>query len=291
MLVQCKDKLGFERNRLFPCLIALSQLQRVHMLRAVRRKADVLPSHRIHHRAELRFGVTDQYIIVRVQNNVHQLPFRGHALAAARHTKIKTVPVEQQLAVANDAVPADGISAIIDTAPVHHILHGKGRQRRRALCVHRAHRFNFPQAVGQCRVQALLLLEMERIETAQIAPRRGRDGLRVTVELRIAVRQMHQRHQHKHHPLVPRSQIIQQRLHFLPHLLHLIGRLRGKVVVRVLLLLPPGNIRLHGKHALLHVRHSLLHGDRDDLDGQHQILREFAQPGDRFVLEKIGIVL
>ena len=291
MLVQCKDKLGFERNRLFPCLIALSQLQRVHMLRAVRRKADVLPSHRIHHRAELRFGVTDQYIIVRVQNNVHQLPFRGHALAAARHTKIKTVPVEQQLAVANDAVPADGISAIVDPAPVHHILHGKGRQCRRALCVHRAHRFNFPQAVRQRRVQALLLLEMERIETAQIAPRRGRDGLRVTVELRIAVRQMHQRHQHKHHPLVPRGQIIQQRLHFLPHLLHLIGRLRGKVVVRVLLLLPPGNIRLHGKHALLHVRHSLLHGDRDDLDGQHQILREFAQPGDRFVLEKIGIVL
>ena len=261
------------------------------MLRAVRRKADVLPSHRIHHRAELRFRVADQYIIVRAQNNVHQLPFRGHALAAARHAKIKTVPVEQQLAVANDAVPADGISAIIDTAPVHHILHGKGRQRRRALCVHRAHRFNFPQAVGQRRVQALLLLEMERIETAQIAPRRGRDGLRVTVELRIAVRQMHQRHQHKHHPLVPRSQIIQQRLHFLPHLLHLIGRLRGKVVVRVLLLLPPGNIRLHGKHALLHVRHCLLHGDRDDLDGQHQILRELAQPGDRFVLDKIGIIL
>ena len=70
------------------------------------------------HRAELRFGVTDQYIIVRVQNNVHQLPFRGHALAAARHAEIKAVPVEQQLAVANDAVPADGISAIVDAAPV-----------------------------------------------------------------------------------------------------------------------------------------------------------------------------
>ena len=58
------------------------------------------------------------------------------------------------------------------------------------------------QAQGQHRHQAVRLLPAQRGELAQVLAGDGLEGLRVAVQLLLAVRQMHQRHHGEQHPLI-----------------------------------------------------------------------------------------
>ena len=59
-----------------------------------------------------------------------------------------------------------------------------------------------PQAQGQCGDEAVRLLPAQRGELAQVLAGDGLEGLRVAVQLLLAVRQMHQRHHGEQHPLI-----------------------------------------------------------------------------------------
>ena len=67
----------------------------------------------------------------------------------------------------------------------------------------------------------------------------------VAVKLLLILRQMHQRHQPEHHPLVAGRQIVEHLLGFLALQFHIVRNCRGKIVVGVLAALPVGDIRFY----------------------------------------------
>ena len=75
--------------------------------------------------------------------------------------------------------------------------------------------------------------------------RRGVERFGVAVKLLLIVRQMHQRHQPEHHPLVAGGQVVQHLLCFLALQLHVVRNRRGKIVVGILAALPIGDIRFY----------------------------------------------
>ena len=175
--------------------------------------------------------------------------------------------VQQGVPVADDKVPGHGVDAVVQAAGVHDLLCLKGQQHGGALGGQRPHGVNTPQAVGQYRVQRVLLLVFHSGKLAAVGAPDGRQRLRVLVQLLGAIRQVSQRHQGIQHPLVPGGEVVQKLPYLLPHLLQVVGDVGGKIVVPVLPLLPAGNVALHRHNAPVHLRHRLVRGHRYDVDG------------------------
>ena len=119
----------------------------------------------------------------------------------------------------------------------------------------------------------------------------GLQRFRVAVQFLLAVRQMHQRHHGKHHPLVAGGEIVQHLTGLLALLFQVIGHNCGKIVVAVLPALPVGHIGLHTQQAILHLPHRLVGRDRDDVDGQHKTSVQAGKLIDHGILDIAGILL
>ena len=114
--------------------------------------------------------------------------------------------------------------------------------------------------------------------------------LRVGVQLLQRVRHVYDGDIGKNHPLVAGTQIVQKLLRFRPQLLQLIGNAGREVIAAVLALLPPGNIRFDTEDTALHLPDGLIGGNGENINGQHEVLREIRQLGDHLVLDVAGIV-
>ena len=119
----------------------------------------------------------------------------------------------------------------------------------------------------------------------------GLERFRITVQLFLAVCQMHQRHHSKHHPLVAGGEIVQHLTGLLALLFQVIGHNCGKIVVAVLSALPVGHIGLHAQQAVLHLPHRLVGRDRDDVDRQHKTSVQAGKLIDHGVFDVAGILL
>ena len=126
---------------------------------------------------------------------------------------------------------------------------------------------DFPQPIGQHRVQPVLLLPAQRGKLAQVLTRRGVERFGVAVKLLLIVRQMHQCHQPEHHSLVAGGQIVQHLLGFLALQFHIVRNCRGKIVVGVLAALPVGNVRFHAQQCALQLAGGFVRWHRQDIDG------------------------
>ena len=126
---------------------------------------------------------------------------------------------------------------------------------------------DFPQPIGQYRVQPVFLLPAQRGKLAQVLARRGVERFGVAVELLLVVCQMHQRHQPEHHPLVTGGQVVQHFLGFLALQFHIVRNGRGKIVVGVLAALPVGDVRLHAQQCALQLAGGFVCRHRQDVDG------------------------
>ena len=146
--------------------------------------------------------------MVGIQPHEADLLLCHHGLTAAGHTHIKAVTVEHRVAVADDKVAGHGIDAVVQAAGVHDLLRLEGQQHGGALRGQRPHGVNAPQAVGQHRVQRVLLLVLHSGKLAAVGAADGGQRLRVLLQLLLAVGKVGQRHQRVHHPLVAGGEVV-----------------------------------------------------------------------------------
>src|SRR5699024_2083087 len=67
----------------------------------------------LHQRSVLRFGITDDDIILGEQKAVGNLPFGGKALAGTRCAENQAVGIFQELPVHHDEVVGQGVDAVV----------------------------------------------------------------------------------------------------------------------------------------------------------------------------------
>ena len=181
-----------------------------------------------------------------------------------------------------------GIDTVVNAATVLYFLTFEGHEDSCALRGQRPYCLDSPQTVRQNSIQAILLLIFEDRELTSSCA--GLQRLRILVKLFQTVSQMCQGHHGEHHSLVALGEIIHILFTNFPHLLHLIGQVRRKVVVGVLALLPAVGIGVHGHDDLIHHLDRLVHADGDNINGQHHVPGIVHQLGNHIVLDKAGIV-
>ena len=116
--------------------------------------------------------------------------------------------VEHRVAVTDDEVAGHSVDTVVQAAGVHDLLRLERQQHSGALRGQRPHGVNAPQAVGQHRVQRVLLLVLHDGELTAVGTPDGRQGLRVLLQLLLVVGKVGQRHQRVHHPLVAGGQVV-----------------------------------------------------------------------------------
>ena len=118
---------------------------------------------------------------------MHDFLFRAHALAGAGHAKAEAVAVEQQAAVGNNHIFADGVLPIVQTVRLHDFLRPERNQHGGAFGGERAQGLDFSQTIRQHRVQTVLLLPAQHGKLTQVLARRGVKRFGVAVQLFLAV--------------------------------------------------------------------------------------------------------
>ena len=146
--------------------------------------------------------------MVSIQPHEADLLLGHHRLTAAGHTHIKAVSVEHRVAVADDEVAGHGVDTVVQAAVVHDLLRLEGQQHSGALRGQRPHSVDTPQAVGQHRVQRILLLVLHSGKLTAVGTANGRQRLRVLLQLSLVVGKVSQRHQRVHHPLVAGGEVV-----------------------------------------------------------------------------------
>ena len=121
---------------------------------------------------------------------------------------------------------------------MHDLLRPEWDQHGGAFGGEGAQSLDAAQAVGQYRVQTILLLPAQRGKLAQMPASHRKQRFGVAVQLFFGVGQMHQRYKAEHHPLVAGGQVVQHLLGFPALKLHVVGNHRRPVAVGVLLSLP-----------------------------------------------------
>ena len=114
--------------------------------------------------------------------------------------------------------------------------------------------------------------------------------LRVGVQLLQRVRHVYDGDISKNHPLVAGTQVIQKLLRLRPQLLQLIRDTCREIIAAVLALLPAGNIGFDAEDTALYLPDGLIGGNGENINGQHEVLREIRQLGDHLVLDVAGVV-
>ena len=229
-------------------------------------------------------------IIICSQRHVGDGGFHRHRLAGAGHAQVKAVGRDQALAVTDKQIFTDCVHTIIHPARVLYLLGPERHKDCGALGCESAQSLYPAQAVRQDSVQAVLLLIAQDGELAKVLPANGKEGFGVRVKLLQGVGDMGQGDNREHHPLVTDSQIVQKLFCFGPKLLQLIRNAGRKIVLGVLPLLPAGYIRFHAQNPLLDFFYSLVRGDRENVNGNHQIAGKIGEVGNHFIFDVAGVL-
>ena len=208
LFTQRHDELAFQHQRIAPVAVLLGDVQRVDIAAVGGGNGNDLTAQGTDQRAILPLGVYHNNIVVGVQCHKADLLLGHHRFAAAGHAHIKAVSVEHRVAVADDEVAGHGVDAVVQATGVHDLLRLKGQQHGGTLRGQRPHSVNAPQAVGQHRVQRVLLLVLHSGELTAVGTPDGRQCLRVLLQLFLIVGKVSQRHQRVHHPLVAGGEVV-----------------------------------------------------------------------------------
>ena len=163
LLHQRHDKLRFLHNRVV-LAVALHHIHGVQTVFAACGHADDcadVAAHRLDQRGKLALRVTDENIIIGIQNEESDQFLCGKGLAGTRNTKQESRLIEKIGFVAHDKVVRNGVFTEVDAALVLNLLHLKGHKHRKALRSQGTERIDLPGTDGQHRVQAVKLLEFQ----------------------------------------------------------------------------------------------------------------------------------
>ena len=154
--------------------------------------------------------------------------------------------------------------------------HGEGFCRECPQCI------NAPQTERQRGDQAVLLLEAQLCELAQVLARNGLECFRVAVQFLFAVCQMHERDHGKQHPLVAGREVVQHLAGFLALLLQIVRNDSGEVLIAVLPPLPVGDVGFHAEELVLHLAHGFV--GRQGVMSMESIMRRLRSVSSKIML-------
>ena len=215
LLEQRQHKLRLADDGVALIAVGAVHVQRVDVGVGRGRDADDFTAKGFGQIAELGLWVENEDVILGGERDLHDFFLGAHTLAGTRNAQTEAVAVEQQAAIRHDHVLADGVLPVVQTIRLHDFLRAKRNQHGGAFGGERAQGLDFPQPIGQHRVQSVFLLPAQRGKLAQVLTRRGVERFGIAVELLFAVSQMHQRHQPEHHSLVAGGQVVQHFFGFL----------------------------------------------------------------------------
>ena len=291
LLKQGQHKLAFGHNGVALVTIGAVHIQRIDVGVRCSRDADDLAAEGFHQMSEFGFHIQDQDIILRGQCDLSDFFFGTHGLAGAGHAQAKAVAVEQLPAIYHDAVPADGVLAIVESMGLHNFLGSERNEHCRAFGSQGAQCLDAPQAIGQHGVQAIPLLPTQGGKLAQVLTGNRKQRFGIIIQLLFGTCHVDKGDQTKHHPLVAGGQIIQHLLGFLALKFHVVRYNGRPVVVGVLLPLPVGHVGFHTQQRILQLAGGLVGGDGQNIDGQHHFPIQVAELRHKAVLQIAGEVL
>ena len=242
-------------------------------------------------RAILALGVDDDNIIIGSQGHIFNRRLHSHRFAGAGNAQVKGMGRNEPLAFTNQQVLGNGVDTIRQAAGVLDFLDPEGHKYGGALGGQRAQGLHPAQAIGQNRVQPVLLLIAQGGKLAKVLPANRKQCLGVRVQLLQAVRNMDQCNHSENHPLISLREVGEKFLGLSPELFQLIGNGCGKVVLVVLPLLPACNIRLNAQDTALYLPHGLIGGNGQNINREHEVSREVGQVGNHLIFDVTGIVL
>ena len=158
LLEQRQHKLRLADDGVALIAVGAIHVQRVDVGIGRSRNADHLAAKGFGQIAELRLRVENENVILGGERDLHDFFLGAHALAGAGHAQTETVAVEQQAAIGYDHVLADGVLPIVQTVRLHDFLCAKRNQHGGAFGGKGSQGLDFPQPIGQHRVQPVLLL-------------------------------------------------------------------------------------------------------------------------------------
>ena len=167
-----------------------------------------LPAQGLTQGAKFVFRVADQHIVLRVEDEKSDLLLGEKGLAGTRHPQLERRLIQQIGLVAQEQVVGDGVLPKVNAALVLDLLHLEGHEHRQALGGEGANGVDCPHTDGQSRVESVHLLEFQHRHLAHISSSHRLDGLRVALQLFVAVRHDDQCQDAEHHPLVSSGQVV-----------------------------------------------------------------------------------
>ena len=102
----------------------------------------------------------------------------------------------------------DGILSEVDAATILNLLDLEWHEHGKALCGQGAEGVDLPHPNGENGVQPVQLLIFQRCHLAHMLPRNGEDGIRVGIQLLLAVGGEYHGQHGEHHPLVTGGEIV-----------------------------------------------------------------------------------
>ena len=241
-------------------------------------------------RTKFVFRIADQHIIGGVENKESNQFLGAERFTRTGHAQQERRLVQKICLVAHDQVVGDGVLSEVNAALVLHFLHLKGHEYRKALGGEGAKRIDSPCADGKDSVQPIELLEFQHGKLAHMLSCHGKQRFSIAVELLFVVGGNDHRNDRQHHPLIPRSQVIQKLLALFALELHIIRHNGGKIVVGVLPALPVGDVGFDAEQTVFHLPHGLVGGDRHNIDRQHHISVEIGQLRNHAVFDIRSVV-
>ena len=242
-------------------------------------------------RAVLGFWVNDDNIVVCGQRDLRNFALGGKGFAGAGDTEDKAVTIQKLLAVGKDEILGNGILPVVNAVPVANLLRLERHKHSEGFCGQRPQRVDAPQTERQRGDQAVLLLEAQLCELAQVLARNGLERFGVAVQFLLAARQMHERDHGEQHPLVAGREVVQHFAGFLALLFQIIRHNSREVLVAVLPALPVGNVGFHTEELVLHLAHGFVGRHGDHVNGEHHAPVEVGQLQNHAVFDVAGVVL
>ena len=197
----------------------------------------------------------------------------------------------QPPAVTDQQIFGYRIDTVVHTTGVLDLLRPERHQHGGAFRGKGTQRLDPAQTIGQHCVQSILLLIPQNGEGTQLFQTDCNEGIRVCVQFLQRVSRMHKGDNGKNHALVTGGQIVQKFLGFCPGLIKLVRDSCGKIVLGVLPLLPPGNVRFNAQNLALYILDCFIRGDGEHINANHQAAGEIGQCGDHFIVHIAGIGL
>ena len=205
LIQQRHDKLRFLCDGIPLNNITVLHLHGVDTVFAARRHIDNRANIRaqcFYQRCELLLRITDQHIIVRIENQKRHQFFCAEGFAGTGYAENKRGLIHELCSVDHDEVVADSVLPEEDTAVLQDFLHLKGNEYSQTLRGQRPKGIDAPRADGQHRIEAVRLLKTQHRELTHVLSCHSHNCISILIKLLLCLSGQYHCDNAEHHALV-----------------------------------------------------------------------------------------